>query len=125
MTRKPSDDPVSSTVMVIPVTIADVPFNDSEADIVLCTANNVHCLVHRLFLSFASPFFKDLFKLPQPVPEQVSTDKDGRPIIHITEDHKTINMLLRFCYPSMDTEMDTLEDIQTMLAVMTKYDMHR
>ena len=109
----------------VPITVAEAPFNDPDADVVLCTADNVHFWVYKVLLSLASPVFKDMFRLPQPSQSQPgSTDESGRPIISVAENRDTIEMMLRFCYPSVDSvTLDNLEDIQTMLAVMTKYDM--
>jgi hypothetical protein len=106
-------------------TIADPPFNDPDADVVLCTADNVHFRVYKLLLSLASPVFKDMFRLPQPSrSEPGSTDESGRPIIPVAENRNTTEMMLRFCYPSTGSvTLDNFEDIQAVLAVMTKYDM--
>ena len=114
-----------STNASVLFTIADPPFDDPDADVVLCTADNVHFWVYKLLLSLASPVFKDMFRLPQPsTSEPGSTDESGRPIIPVAENRNTIEMMLRFCHPSVNSAtLDNLEDIQAMLAVMTKYDM--
>jgi BTB/POZ domain len=106
-----------------PLTIATAPFDDPDADVVLCTADNVQFRVHKLFLSFASPFFRDMFKLPPPPPNSEDTDDGGRPIIPVAESSRTLRLLLNFCHPARDTTLETFEDIEEMLTVMTKYDM--
>jgi hypothetical protein len=111
-----SDDCASSPV----IRIADAPFNDPDADIILCTADNVHFLVYKLLLSLASLVFRDMFSLPQPSDSQSNKE---RPVISITEGRQTVETMLKYCYPSFDPTLETLEDIQAMIEVMTKYDM--
>ena len=106
-----------------PVTVADAPFNDPDADVVLCSADNVHFRVYKLLLGLASPVFKDMFRLPQPPPAPGSADESGRPIIPITEDRRTVDTMLRFCYPSTTATLDNLGDVRAVLEALIKYDM--
>ncbi|KAG6330050.1 hypothetical protein ID866_9039 [Astraeus odoratus] len=77
------------------------PFNHPKADVILRSSDSVDFRVFRLFLSLASPFFETLFDLPQPSKETGADTMtiDGPPVIPITEDSKTLDVLLRFCYP--------------------------
>ncbi|KAI0255963.1 hypothetical protein BJV78DRAFT_1113987, partial [Lactifluus subvellereus] len=43
------------------------PFDDADADIILRSSDQVNFHVYKVILSVASPFFKDMFSLPQPV----------------------------------------------------------
>ncbi|TFY78381.1 hypothetical protein EWM64_g5632 [Hericium alpestre] len=51
------------------VVTADAPFNDPNADIVLRSYDRVDFRTYKMILSMASPVFRDIFTLPQPLPE--------------------------------------------------------
>ncbi|KAI9464709.1 hypothetical protein HD554DRAFT_2280652 [Boletus coccyginus] len=76
------------------------PFDHAKADIILRSSDNINFRVFKLFLSLASPFFETLFDVPRPT--QTSEDqeiKDGLAVVPVTEHSKTLDPLLRFCYP--------------------------
>lgn len=102
---------------------APAPFNDIEADVILRSNDDVEFLIFKMFLSYASPFFKQMFTLPQGQGEQ--NMKDGRPIVAVTEDSKTIRLLLQYCYPRWEDEEEppNLETLISVLQVSIKYDM--
>ncbi|EJF57228.1 hypothetical protein DICSQDRAFT_112048 [Dichomitus squalens LYAD-421 SS1] len=102
--------------------IASYPFNEPSADITLRTRDGVDFYVYRPILSLASPVFADMFSLPQPAtPKQDQII--ARPVIDITEDSKTIERLLRLCYPIEKEKLDEFEDIVAVLQAAMKYDM--
>lgn len=97
---------------------APAPFDHSEADIVLRSSDKepVDFRTFKLFLSLSSPFFSEIFTLPQPPtpsPSSVSsfyadeymsfdvaTLKHKRiPVIQMTEDKETLTLLLGLCLP--------------------------
>ncbi|KAJ7023355.1 hypothetical protein C8F04DRAFT_1240206 [Mycena alexandri] len=45
------------------------PFDDSTADTILQSSDGFDFHVHHAVIALASPFFKDLFSLPQPEPK--------------------------------------------------------
>ncbi|KDQ61497.1 hypothetical protein JAAARDRAFT_171726 [Jaapia argillacea MUCL 33604] len=109
-----------------------------HADVILHTPDNVDFRVFKLFLSLASPVFRDMFSLPQPDPTTVTSslsDADpgehaaGRtgsmPIIDMTEDHLTLERMLRFYYPGSNPDMTTcdLEGARKLLDAAIKYEM--
>ena len=107
--------------MAVPTT-APHPFNQSSADVTLHTADGVDFHVHSHILSQASPVFADMFSLPQP--SSISRDEDAvRPIVDVTDDSKTLERLLRLCYPIGKEKLDELEDIVPVLQAALKYDM--
>ncbi|KAN0088147.1 hypothetical protein V8E55_005204 [Tylopilus felleus] len=71
------------------------------------------------------PIRETLFNIPQPA--QASDDqeiKDGLVVVPVTEDSKTLNALLRFCYPCTladDPTFDVLEDVLNVLQSARKY----
>lgn len=108
------------------ITTAGSPFDDPRADVILRTCDNVDFRVFKLFLSFASPFFNDMFALPQTTEgENANETKETLPLITVAEDSKALSRLLPFCYPLAIQEADTLEDIQGLLEAAIKYSVER
>ncbi|KAF9233459.1 hypothetical protein BU15DRAFT_66562 [Melanogaster broomeanus] len=106
-------------------TYAASPFDHPKADIILRTSDNIEFRVFKLFLSLASPFFESLFDIPQPT--EVSGEqeiKDGLAVIRVSEDKKTLDALLRFCYPctlAEDPNLEQLKDVTDVLEAAKKY----
>ncbi|KAF9643895.1 hypothetical protein BDM02DRAFT_1281339 [Thelephora ganbajun] len=74
--------------------------------------------VHKLFLSFASPVFKDMFKLPQPSSATSTVD-----IIDVTDPPGALEVILRFIYPSTDPPaINDLTLLTEVLVLADKYD---
>ncbi|KAI0794419.1 hypothetical protein C8Q74DRAFT_575495 [Fomes fomentarius] len=101
-----------------PHVVASHPFNQPSADIYLRTTDHVHFYVHRQILSQASSVFADMFTLPQP-PES----SEAPPIVDVTEDSKTLDQLLRLCYPINKRELGNLDDVIPVLKAAMKYEM--
>lgn len=106
-------------------TCASTPFDHAKADIILRSADGVEFRVFTLFLSLASPFFETLFGLPQ-APDGATDQemKDGLAAIAVSEDSKTLDSFLRFCYPSTlaeDPSLENLTDALSILAAARKY----
>ena len=91
---------------------AAAPFDHQLADVILRSSDNIDFRVFKLFLSLASPVFETMFGLPQPSeganPDEGTTDR--LPIVPVSEDSKTLDALLRFCYPSTLAEDPSLEN---------------
>ena len=104
---------------------AAVPFDHAKADIILRSSDNVDFRIFKLFLSLASPFFESLFDIPQPTEDVGGQEvKDGLAVIHVTEDSKTLDPLLRFCYPctlAEDPKIEVLQDAADILEAARKY----
>lgn len=104
---------------------AAAPFDHAKADIILRSSDNIDFRVFKLFLSLASPFFETLFNIPQPAEadkdEQV---RDGLTVIPVTENSKTLDTLLCFCYPCTlveDPKLEVLRDLVKVLDAARKY----
>ena len=110
-----SDDP----------TYAASPFDHVKADIILRSSDNIDFRVFKLFLSLASPFFETLFDIPQPADENEDQEvRDGLAVVPVTEDSKTVDALLRFCYPCTladDPKLEALQDAMDILEAARKY----
>lgn len=96
---------------------AAAPFDRKDADVILSSSDNVHFRVHRAILMIASPFFDSMFRLPQP-PDA----RDDIPVVHVTEDSYTLDVLLRMCYPVARPAM-SLGLVSSALEAANKYDM--
>jgi len=97
-------------------------FDYPDADIVLrsCSPNAVDFHVHRCILSAASPFFQQMFTLPQP---PTGEDCEPIPILEVSEPSQTIAKLLQFVYPVVNPPLDTLDELVEVLGAASKYDM--
>lgn len=106
-------------------TCASAPFDHAKADVILRSADGVEFRVFMLFLSLASPFFETLFSLPQASDGASDQEmKDGLAVIVVSEDSKTLDSFLRFCYPSTlaeDPSLDNLTEVLSVLAAARKY----
>ena len=101
----------------------DIP--QDACDIVLrtCDRINFHCI--KIILSIASPFFREMFTLPQPKNPKMYETREGRPVIDVTESSTTLQLLLTFCYPgwSLAPGLAGLKELRDVLKAADKYDM--
>ena len=105
--------------------VAPSLFNRPDADVILSSSDGTPFRVYRQILCIASPFFEDMFKLPQP---QSPTDSPGSPpVITVEEDAHSLEDLLRIIYPVRDPQLtiNVLTDwqhISNMCHAAIKYD---
>lgn len=100
------------------------PFDDADADTILRSSDQVDFYVYRVILSKSSPFFKTMFSLPQP--DVASVSEKQIPVISLTENSKTIAVLLTPIYPvvpSLTTKHASLDDMIDTFVAARKYDM--
>lgn len=101
---------------------ASSPFDEtSDGDVLLKSSDEVLFRVHKVILSLASPFFRDMFSLPQ-----TGTPPDGPgnvPVIPFPEPSETIDTLLRFIYPGEDPDLKLVHEIEGVVEAAIKYDM--
>ncbi|KAI0799802.1 hypothetical protein BC629DRAFT_1285315, partial [Irpex lacteus] len=108
-------------------TMAQVPFDRKDADVIIRSSDNVDFHVFKAVLILASPFFADMFSLKQPEPTGSSTDVGtiaARDPIPISEDSKTFDCLMRLCYPIDDPLLDRdcdLPLVEKVLEAAQKY----
>ncbi|PSR70421.1 hypothetical protein PHLCEN_2v13672 [Hermanssonia centrifuga] len=96
---------------------APAPFDQLEADTVLRTSDTVDFYVHKSILMVASSVFETMFSLPQPA------DAAQQSVIHVSEDSRTLEYLLRFCYPLVDNPVfDDLSKLEVVLESAMKYE---
>ncbi|KAH9893458.1 hypothetical protein C8Q73DRAFT_791311 [Cubamyces lactineus] len=104
------------------VSDAPSPFNKYNADIILRSSDLVDYRVYSQVLMAASPFFEGMFEVRQPPPAE-QLQKYGLPIICVSEDHKTLDTLLRICYPVPKPNQWALDLIEPALRAAIKYEM--
>lgn len=96
-------------------------FDSCDADVILLSCEcegAAEFRVHRCILATASPFFHDMFTLPQvSTPEELKT-----PVIPVTETRYTLATLLEFVYPVEDPHIDSLDQLVPVLDAAVKYD---
>ena len=99
---------------------SDEMFNWPDGDVILRATHGTDSRdfrVHKLFLSFASPVFKDMFKVPQPSPSSSNVD-----IIDVTDPPRTLDFILRFIYPFASPVINDLTTLSEVLILADKYD---
>lgn len=96
--------------------VADPPFNDKEADVIIRTSDDVLFYMSKSLLSFASPHFANMFTLPPTTAASTlpSDHIDGTPVVSVTEHSGTMSHFLSFCHPavpipSLETPFEVLE----------------
>jgi len=105
------------------------PFDDTDADIILRTSDQVDFMVYKVILSKASPVFKTMFSesLPQPATDTRRTPQDSRPIVVLAEHSNVLAALLSTIYPptlvSAGVGPLSLNDHIAVLDMARRYDM--
>ncbi|KNZ78636.1 hypothetical protein J132_11077 [Termitomyces sp. J132] len=95
-------------------------FDFPDADVVLQSCEqeeHAQFHAHRCILAAASPFFHDMFSLPQ---DPAVTHKV--PIIPMSETKYILGALLEFVYPLEDPHIQSLNELVSVLGAATKYD---
>ena len=80
-------------------------FDDTDADTIVRSENDLDFRVYRVVLSRASPVFRDIFTFPHPGPGGKRDDddhKDGLSLVRLPESSVTFSILLYAIYGSMD-----------------------
>jgi hypothetical protein len=93
--------------------------------VILRSSDDIDFFVLKPILAKVSVVFKDMFDLPNVVPDNTPMEFDnqrhGLPIIEVTETSSTLNILLRLCYPVENPDLNSLEDIRRFLEARRKY----
>ncbi|KAI0248056.1 hypothetical protein BJV78DRAFT_851427 [Lactifluus subvellereus] len=92
----------------------------TSADVILRSTDLVNFRVHRSVLVTSSPFFADMFSLPQPANDEVI---DGLPVVRLSEDVEVLNSLISILYPVPPEIPSNDDSILALLAASQKYDM--
>ncbi|KAJ6620794.1 hypothetical protein B0H10DRAFT_2188372 [Mycena sp. CBHHK59/15] len=103
------------------ITIAGSPFDDTAADVILQSSDNIHFYFHKLLLSLASPIFADMFTLPQPS----GKCDNPRHVVSVSEDSETLRRLLQWYDPRCTPQWESVEDVLVILEAADKYCMDK
>ncbi|KAH8985639.1 hypothetical protein EDB86DRAFT_2327709 [Lactarius hatsudake] len=90
------------------------------ADVILQSPDLVSFRVHKSILAMSSPFFTDLFSLPQPYNDGVV---GGLPVVQVSENAELLHSLLTVIYPIPSVIPDSYEKTLALLAALEKYNM--
>ncbi|KAH9058175.1 hypothetical protein EDB87DRAFT_1685494 [Lactarius vividus] len=95
-------------------------FNMRHTDVILRSSDGASFRVHRLVLTTASPFFDDLFSLPQPDEDETI---DGIHVVRLSEDKEVLRSLITLLYPIPSVLPDSYNTVLDLLTASQKYDM--
>lgn len=102
-------------------------FNATDADIILCSRDNVFFRIHSLILTLTSGWFSTLLSLPRSPPsyKQSSSPPPSPPpeVIHMVESAKVIAGLLKMAGGREIPPLDTFGYLEDLLHAAEKYDM--
>ena len=125
MSRAPSPAPASPADAIHD---AGPPFHDimPGLTVVLRSSDDIDFFVIKSILAKVSVVFRDMFDLPNAAPEVSSplesdNQRHGLPVIQVTETSRTLNIVLRLCYPVENPDLNNLEDIRLFLEARRKY----
>jgi len=76
--------------------LAEAPFNDAQADIILRSSDGVHFRVFKTVLSLASLTFADMFSIPLPPTRK---GHDEVQVVPLSEHSTSLHIALRHIYP--------------------------
>ena len=91
-----------------------------HADVIIQSSDLVTFRVNKVTLSVSSPFFADMFSLPQP---SESETIDGLPVVRLSEDAEILNSLLTMLYPVPSVVPASYDKALELLTAAQKYDM--
>jgi hypothetical protein len=92
------------------------------ADVILRSSDLVDFRVHKSTLSISSPFFNDMFSLPQP-PLGHDEMVDKLPVVQLSECAEVLLSLVTMLYPIPVVIPDSYDKALALLAASQKYDM--
>ncbi|KAH9020954.1 hypothetical protein EDB85DRAFT_2152720 [Lactarius pseudohatsudake] len=90
------------------------------ADVILRSSDLISFHVHKSILAISSPFFTDLFSLPQPPDGEVI---GGLPVVQVSEDAELLYSLFTVLYPIPSEIPDSYEKALALLSASQKYNM--
>ena len=96
--------------------MAPYDFDAPDADAILRPSDGKELRVHKFILSLASPVFRDMFSLPQPIEPSPKI-----PSIDIPESFNIIRPLVQHLYPCSPPEVPDLETWAALYTAADKY----
>ncbi|TFY74607.1 hypothetical protein EWM64_g9405 [Hericium alpestre] len=96
------------------------PFNDSDADVIFRSFDQVDFYLYKNVLAKASSVFRDMFSVPQPGRD--TTGPRNLPTVSLSETSTDLAMVLKFCCPFQRPAL-TVQDAAIVLRIAEKYAM--
>lgn len=109
---------------------AGPPFDALDADIVIRSSDDYVFRLHRTILSVASIVFKDMFSAQAAAPVDPASGNpnfqsadwyDGLPVVLLTEDRKTLDILFQLIYPIDNPPLTTISAILKVISLTDKF----
>ena len=101
-------------------TMANAPFNDPRADVILQSSDGVRFHVFKIILSFASPIFSDMFGLPLPASQHSDSDNEVQ-VVTVSENSEALDLSLRHIYPLQTPDTVLLREASILAEFADKY----
>lgn len=115
-----------------PITDADSPFDDKNADIIIRSSDKVDFRLSKFILSSASAVFRDMFTHALPAPftldikgDELADIRDGLPVVRLSEPSDILRLLFQYLYPMDNPSIDDSHDIFALVRAMDKYSFDR
>jgi hypothetical protein len=104
-------------------TYQNLAFDTQSADVILRASDGTHFRYFKAVLALASPFFRDLFSLPQATSQTPNNDvnEDSLLVIDVHESAIAVYSLLHFCYPAQRFEPQTFEEAEGLMTAGHRY----
>ncbi|KAI0278253.1 hypothetical protein BC826DRAFT_664232, partial [Russula brevipes] len=99
-------------------TLAQAPFDDTRADLILRSSDGVHFHVFKIILSLASPIFADMFSIPSP---ESQDSHDEVQVVTVSEHSGVLDLALRHLYPIPIPDAVPLPEVSTLAEYAHKY----
>ena len=114
----PPSEPKYLVPPIPPAKLADAPFDNAGADVVLLSSDKVHFHVFKNILSIASPVFADMFTLPSPPSEKLHEVQ----VVSLTEHSTALDVALHHIYPVRTPKGDKLHHASILSEFARKYE---
>ena len=97
-------------------------FDVCDANIIIQSSDLVNFRVNQRIFAMSSPFFDDLFSLPQPQSSYKEV-VDGLPVVRLPENAEVLSSLITMVYPIPSELPNSYDKALTLLATSQKYEM--
>ncbi|EMD39016.1 hypothetical protein CERSUDRAFT_104291, partial [Gelatoporia subvermispora B] len=111
---RPSKLHLRSTEPAMPLQSTTCGQSPTSADLIIRSCDGVEFCVHKAILSLASQTFAAMF-------HGTCMAIDGQDPLILEEDAHTLEMLFRTCYPVLNPELKSTEDVLNLMKASKKY----
>ncbi|KAM5534552.1 hypothetical protein V8D89_011756 [Ganoderma adspersum] len=99
------------------------PFDDEDADIIFRSSNKVDFRLYKVVLAKVSPVFRTMLQPSQSSSTPTAPSAPDEPhVIELTEHSRTLESLLRLCYPVEHPDVTSLGEVKSILEAAQKYE---